>query len=290
MVKKSKASIENINKYILFPKIDNSLSGLSREHVFVLSLLSELSDLKPNILSNLYKDITGKKLKESRHDVIYRNVKKEVFSVLKIKEGRKDNLYSVGNIELAKSLGFSKKKKSVSGKPYLSKANIDKFNKLLNKPERSITMSEVKKSTAKKKSKFAAATTKKTVTKKKSTAKKVEVEKKSTAKKKVSKKKESVKDRLAKKKASIKTKKEVDGPKKKSVTKKSTSSKLSGKIKALDNTARKGTVRHTLMNVIMKCKTVEDAVGKMYKHEGEERKVASIDVRVAQNIGAIKVI
>ena len=230
MAKKSKYSIENIRKHISFPKIDSRLSEISREHIFVLNLLSELSDLKPNMLTNLYKDITGNKLKESRHDIIYKNVKKEVFSVLKIKESRKDNMYSIGNIKLVIALGSLKKKEPV-GRPYLSKSNQDKFSI----PEkRRTTVSEEKKSTAKKKSKFAAASTKKTSVKKKSTAKKVEakkkstakkkvVEKKSTTKKKVGKKKESMKDKLAKKKASIKSKKETGGSKKKVSKKKSTS-------------------------------------------------------------------
>jgi len=113
--------------------------------------------------------------------------------------------------------------------------------------------------------------------------------KRTTSKKKVSASKESSKavtKKTAVKKAATK---KSQAATKKTAGKKQSTSDISGmKIVSLKkNPAREGTVRHTLMAVIMKCKSVDNAVGTEYEHEGKTRKVATIDIRVAEKIGAI---
>jgi len=136
-----------------------------------------------------------------------------------------------------------------------------------------------------------ATSTKKKTAKKTTAAKKGAAAKKTTTKKAVSKGKKTTATASAPaKKKSIKKSEAASAKtaKKTTAVSKPAPADIAGKtIVAGTNSARAGTVRHTLMGVIMKGKKVDDIIGKEYTHEGSDRKVAAIDVRVAVQTGAI---
>ena len=52
---------------------------------------------------------------------------------------------------------------------------------------------------------------------------------------------------------------------------------------------RDGTYRKALMTHIAKGKKVDDVIGSALQFDGEERRVAAVDLQVAVNLGIIKV-
>ena len=178
---------------IKLPKLNKGLSNEVMEHCYTLDLLSEISDLSPRVIVAVLKDIGTKFNSKERHDILFKNLKKEVFNALTISEDSKTNMFKIRRLDLVEVKDKSGNRSAV--KPYLSKHNEVRFSQISKgkiKMQESIETQE--KETMRNTSKFSGKTARK-ATGKKVAVKKTAVKKAVTkvAAKKTSAKKEMVK-------------------------------------------------------------------------------------------------